>query len=323
VYLLVYVDDLLIATQTKERMARVKRELMDLFDIRDLGPASHFLGMTVSRDRSSRTLSVSQSTMARDIVSRFGMSDSRPRSIPFDVGLKLTPATDELELLDTSSLPFAEVVGSLLYIAVCTRPDLSYAVNTLARYMSKPTKLAWDAALSVLRYLHKTSDAALVFSASASGLLAFSDSDFAADMHTRRSITGYAFILNGGAISWSSKLQPTVAVSTAESEYMAASSTVKESIWIRCLLFTFDIHMLPVVIQTDNQAALALVKNPILSTQSKHIDVQIHFARERFLRGEVSFVYCPTANMAADFLTKSVPLGKHRYCAKALGLTSV
>lgn len=185
--------------------------------------------------------------------------------------------------------------------------------------MSKPTKAAWQAALSVLRYLNKTERMELCYGLNAAGLVGYSDSDHASDVSTRRSCTGYVFVLHGGAISWASKLQPTVAVSTAEAEYMAASAAVKEALWIRRLIAVFEPISGPVRIVTDNQAALSLTKNPIISPQSKHIDIQLHFARDRVLRGEVVFEYCPTAEMAADFLTKPVCLDKHKLCCTKVG----
>lgn len=122
-------------------------------------------------------------------------------------------------------------------------------------------------------------------------------------------------------MSWASKLQATVAVSTAEAEYMACSTAVKEALWLRRLISVFEPIEGPVLLRTDNQAALSLTKNPVMSAKSKHIDVQLHFAREHVLRGNVEFTYLPTAEMPADFLTKSVEKDKHKYCATAVGLT--
>jgi hypothetical protein len=318
-YLLVYVDDLLVAAKSLKIAVLVKEKLMDVFDIRDLGAAKLFLGMEITRNRKARTLSLSQAGYAASVLERFGMQDAKPRSIPLDLGLKLVPADSEDDMLDTAKYPYAEVVGSLLYAAGATRPDITHAVNTLSRYMSKPTKAAWQGALSVLRYLKKTDKMELCYGHYAAGLIGYSDSDHASDLSTRRSCTGYVFTLFGGAISWASKLQPTVAVSTAEAEYMAASAAVKEALWIRRLISVFEPVSGPVLIKTDNQAALALTKNPIISPQSKHIDIQLHFARDRVLRGEVVFEYCPTADMAADFLTKPVCLDKHKLCCAKVG----
>ena len=135
-------------------------------------------------------------------------------------------------------------------------------------------------------------------------LAAYSDASYASDVDTRRSTTGYAFLLNGSCISWSSRLQPTVAVSTAEAEYQAAAATVKEALWLRKLFCDLHLPSITAPIACDNQAALVLLKNPVVSMRSKHIDILYHFARERCARGEVTFTYCPTDRMLADILTK-------------------
>ena len=141
-------------------------------------------------------------------------------------------------------------------------------------------------------------------------LMGYSDADYAGDLDTRRSTTGYVFMLNGGVISWSSRLQPTVAASTAEAEYMAASQAVKEALWLRKLTSDLGGDLKTMQLYTDNQAALTLLKNPIASARSKHIDIIYHFARERVARKEVKFDYCPTAKMIADIMTKALPEGK-------------
>ena len=322
VYLLVYVDDMLVAAKTVRATVAVKVLVANLFDIRDLGPAAQFLGMVITRDRKNRTVTLSSAAYAAEILERFGMQDCRPRFTPIDKGVVLLPAKDSNDLLDTKRYPYAAVIGSLLYLSACTRPDLTCAVNYLARYMAKPTKVAWDAAMSVLRYLKRTERVELLFGKdSAVGLVGYCDADHATDVATRRSTTGYVFLLDGGAVSWASKLQVTVAVSTAEAEYMACSNAVKEALWLRRLISVFEPVDGPVQLRTDNQAALSLTKNPVMSAKSKHIDVQMHFAREHVLRGNVEFTYLPTAEMPADFLTKSVEKDKHRFCAVSVGLT--
>ena len=147
-------------------------------------------------------------------------------------------------------------------------------------------------------------------------LMGYSDADYAGDLDTRRSTTGYVFMLNGGVISWSSRLQPTVAASTAEAEYMAASQAVKEALWLRKLTTDLGGDLKTMQLYTDNQAALTLLKNPIASARSKHIDIIYHFARERVARKEVKFDYCPTAKMIADIMTKALAEGKFVACCK-------
>ena len=188
-----------------------------------------------------------------------------------------------------------------MYLSICTRPDISQAVGALARYMTKPTTTHWQAAKDVLRYLNGTSTYGITFGGSHSlDLTAYCDADYAGDLDTRRSTTGYVFILNGGAISWSSRLQPTVAASTTEAEYMAAAAAIKEALWLRTLLSNLHLNITTVNINADSQGAIKLLKNPVFSMRSKHIDVIYHFARERVIRKDITFSYIKTDHMVAD-----------------------
>jgi hypothetical protein len=317
VYVLVYVDDLLVAGKNLSDVNRVKQMLMETFDARDLGDAKYFLGMEIERDRSAGTLKLSQKKYAEEVVARFGMTDAKPASVPLSPAVKLTR---DGESLDLSVYPFREVIGSLMYLSVCTRPDISQSVGALARYMSDPKKQHWDAAKALLRYVKGTSCFGIRFGSGAQGLLGYCDADYAGDLDTRRSTTGYVFVLNGGAVSWSSRLQPTVAVSTAEAEYMSAASATKEALWLRKLFSAFGVDVSPVQMLCDNQAAIKLVKHPIASMRSKHIDVQHHFVRERCAMGQVVFEYCTTDEMVADCMTKSLPLAKLKQCCSGMGV---
>ncbi len=160
------------------------------------------------------------------------------------------------------------------------------------------------------RYLKGTVEHGIVYGGGGTALQGYSDADWGGDRVKRKSTTGYVFTLNGGAVSWSSKLQPTVAASTMEAEYMAAAAATREALWLRNVVSVFTGSVEQVLIWGDNQGALSLIKNPLLTERSKHIDVQHHFVRDRAERGEVKFEYCPTAQMVADMLTKALPEGK-------------
>ena len=207
-----------------------------------------------------------------------------------------------------------------MYLSICTRPDIAQAVGALARYMAQPTTAHWTAAKTVLRYLAGTADFGITFGSGTPGLDVYCDADYAGDIDTRRSTTAYVFNLNGGAITWASRLQPTVAASTTEAEYMAAAATVKEALWLRKLLRDLSLDITCITIKADSQSAIKLLKNPIVSNRSKHIDVVHHFARERVARNEVTFEYISTDNMVADSLTKPVPTTKFKFCRDSMGI---
>ena len=201
------------------------------------------------------------------------------------------------ELVDREEHHYSELVGSLLYLSVCTRPDVPQAVEVWARHMAKSSMEHWTAAKAVLRYIAGILSCGIPFRQTNTPVGGYSD--HAGDSDTRRSTTGFVFILHGGAISWSSRLQRTVAVSTTEAEYMASAQAVREALWLRKVLGDLGIKVGTMSSYTDSQGALKLLKHPISSIRSKHIDIKYHFARESVSRKEVCFEYCSTDDMVA------------------------
>ena len=317
-YLLVYVDDILIAAKTLSSVTKVKKQLMEAFDARDLGEAKFFLGMTIERDRSKRTIKLCQERAVTDLIAKFNLEDGKTKPIPLSNALTKDDGSNPL---DTDVHPYSSLVGALLYLSVCTRPDIAHAVGALSRYMTTPSNAHWTAAKGVLRYLAGTRDYGLHLGPDSPGIIGYCDSDYASDVDTRRSTTAYVFLFNGGAISWSSRRQQTVAASTTEAEYMAAAGAVKEALWLRKLLHDLRFPFSAIEIRADNQSAIKLLKNPVSSQRSKHIDVQYHFARERVARQEVRFEYERTDKMIADALTKIVPRAKLEFCRTAMGVS--
>ncbi|MGQ3285925.1 reverse transcriptase domain-containing protein, partial [Bosea sp. (in: a-proteobacteria)] len=261
VYLLVYVDDCLLCTQQGDTtgLAYVKQKLSSVFKLKDLGEARCFLGMQIVRDRAEGTILISQQKLIHELVTTHSMSNAHSKTLPMAAAVKLVR---EGEALDTSVHHYSALVGSLLYLSCCTRPDIAFSVGALARHMSAPTKQHWAAACTVLCYLKGTSEQGLLFGG-VTGLQGFTDADYAGDKDTARRTTGYLFTLNGGAISWTRRLQPTVAQSTAEAEYMAASSATKEALWLRKLMRDLQLEARCVQMSCDNQAALQLLHNPM------------------------------------------------------------
>jgi Reverse transcriptase (RNA-dependent DNA polymerase) len=322
IYLLVYVDDIIVAAKELAAVEWAKNKIKTVFEARDLGEAQIYLGMLIERDRARQSLKLSQERMTTQLLSKYQLLEAKSKSVPLNTAVKLTK--DDGDLLNKDKYGYSQLIGSLMYLAVCTRPDIAQAVGALAKYMTTPTTVHWSAATGVLRYLAGTKDYGLNFGQAGSNkeLLGYCDSDYAGDLDTRRSTTGYVFVLNGGAISWSSRRQQTVAASTTEAEYMAAAAATKEALWLRKLIYDLKRAVSTIIIRADNQGAIKLLKNPITSLRSKHIDVIYHFARERVARKEVAFDYVKTEHMIADNLTKPVPEGKHIFCRNGMGVSS-
>lgn len=317
-FIVVYVDDILIVTRGNVLANKTKERLTAAFNARDLGEATYYLGMNIIRDRVTRSIKITHEKMIIDLASKYDLKECKPRDIPMSLGTRLT--REDGDPLNTTLCSYPSLVGALLYLAVTTRPDIAFAVGALSRYMSCPTTVHWDVAKGVLRYLACKPDLGITYTGDDLVITGLCDSDYAADPDTRRSTTGYVFVLNGGAIAWSSKRQPTVAASTTEAEYMAAAAAVKEALWLRKLATALKIKTGPIGIYSDNQGAIKLLRNPISSLRSKHIDVVHHFARERVVRGEVVFKFVPTTNNVADALTKPLSCTKFDACCDGMGM---
>lgn len=208
-----------------------------------------------------------------------------------------------------------------MYAAVSTRPDISLSVGVLSRFMADPKEEHWLAAKGVVRYLAGTADKGIVYSAGSNRALhGYGDADHGGCEDTRRSTTGYVFLHAGGAISWSSKRQPTVSTSTGEAEYVAAGAATKEALWLRHLSRVLQLGADCVTLFADNQSAIMMINNPVVSARTKHIDIAHHFVRERVARGEVKFHHCRTEDMVADCLTKPLNGDAFNRCVGRMGM---
>lgn len=322
----VYVDDLLIVGQEKT-VLEVKRQLAARFTMSDMGRVQWLLGIEVKQHGSFFYLS--QRKYVEDMLERFGMSNCKPASTPLDAGagavlsVAMQPATEE-ERLEMQRVPYRSAVGSLMYLMVATRPDLAAAVGVVSRFMESPGVAHWQAVKRIFRYLRGTTDMALELGGCDDGgvvLQGFCDSDWGGDPDSRRSTTGYIFSLGTGSISWSSKRQATVALSSTEAEYVAASFATREVLWLRTLLEEIGCKQeRPTLVRSDNQGAIALVRNPVHHQRTKHIAIQHHFVREQFENAVVDFKYVATAQQAADILTKPLSRDKHWKCCEWMGV---
>lgn len=303
IILLLYVDDQLIFGKEEAEIQSTIQEIGKAFEITDMGPATFFLGVDILRAGSSITLS--QKRYTAQLLDQYHLELEklkRDASTPSE-----RPTAESGFSVSIDQGKYASLVGALLYLAVWTRPDISYAVGKLTRSIAAPTAQNWIEAVRVLRYLRSTPEDGITFSG-VGDVIGYCDADYASEP-SRKSISGMVFLFGGGAVSWKSKQQPTIALSTCEAEFMAMNLACREALWLRKLLPELGVSLgeAPVEILNDNVGALELSKNPILSNRSKHIDVIHMFARERVERREVSFLFVTSEENLADMFTKSVP----------------
>lgn len=329
VYLLLYVDDMLIASRDKSLISRLKVQLSNEFDMKDLGEAKKILGMEIHRDRQIGKLYLSQKKYIAKVLDRFSMNDSKSVSTPLASHFKLSedqcPKTED-QMEQMYNVPYSSAVGSLMYAMVCTRPDLAHAISVVSRYMHNPGKDHWNAVKWILRYLKGTSDLGLIFDtskASSEIIIGYVDSDYGGDLDHRKSLSSYIFTVCGCAVSWKSSLQSVAALSTTEAEYIAATEGVKEAIWLRGLVLELGLSQEVLPVFCDNQGAIDLTKNNRYHERTKHIDVKHHFIRDIVAAGEVVIHKIHTTENPADMLTKIIPLHKFKKCLSLIGLNSL
>lgn len=320
-WMVIYVDDLILASDSMQLLEEVKRALKSGFKMTDLGELKHFLGIQVAREREKRKIWLSQQHYITQILRKYGMQDCKSVKTPLDTSQKLQKTMqpkNEEEKQQMSAIPYRQAVGSLIYAMQGTRPDIAAAIGSVSQYMENPGMQHWTAVKRILRYLQGTRDLALWIGGEKP--LGYSDADWAGCLDTRRSTTGALWLI-GGAVSWQSKKQATTALSSTEAEYMALTAAAKDGIWLRALLQSLGRPVeSPLVILEDNQGAIALAKNPVSHARSKHIDVRYHFIREALERGEIKLEYCSTADMAADVLTKALSAQKVMEFREKMGL---
>ncbi|KAI3780212.1 hypothetical protein L2E82_10183 [Cichorium intybus] len=325
IYLLLYVDDMLIAAKDMKEIQKLKDQLKADFEMKDLGAAKKILGMEIVRDRKSRILHLSQKGYIEKVLRRFNMHEAKPVNTPFAAHFKLSSAlspTTETDMEYMARVPYSSAVGSLMYAMICTRPDLAYVVSMVSRYMANPGREHWKAVQWILRYLRGTSSMCLRYGQSNTGVVGYVDSDFGKDLDKRRSITGYVFTLNGCAISWKAQLQSTVALSSTEAEYMAITEAVKEDIWLKGLFREFDGRIKVTTVFCDNQSAIFLSKDQMFHDRTKHTDIRYHFVRDIIEKGDCVIEKIDTNYNPADVLTKSLPISKFKLCLDLMGLLS-
>ncbi|RVW34206.1 Retrovirus-related Pol polyprotein from transposon TNT 1-94 [Vitis vinifera] len=325
VILLLYVDDILIVGRNVSRIDNLKKQLSKSFAMKDLGPVKRILGIRIERDRASKKLCMLQEQYIERMLVRFNMGKAKVVSSPLASHFKLSsrhsPSTDK-EKEDMRRVPYASAVGSLMYAMVCTRPDIAYAVGVVSRFLSNPGRHHWEAVKWIMRYLRGTSKLKLTFGSGKPIFVGYTDSDMTGDVDNRRSTSGYLMTFSGGAVSWQSRLQKCVALSTTEAEYIAAAEACKELLWMKCFMQELGFKQQRYVVYCDNQSAIHLSKNSTYHARSKHIDVRYHSMRDALNDNLFEIEKIHTDNNGSDMLTKTLPREKLGVCCSIAGMIS-
>lgn len=267
-----------------------------------IGSLDSFLGMQVER-KEDGSIFVHQEAYTNNILHRFNMMDSNPVKTPSE---KLTRDKDDSML--EKKIPYRQAVGSLLYLAMTTRPDVSYAVSAVSEVLDCPKECDWTALKRIFKYLKGTTRHGLLYKGSEPlELKCFTDSDYANDQDIRRSRSGFVSTFGGAAVTWMSRKQPVVALSTTEAEYVAACEGAKEVVWLYRLLNEITSESIKPVLLVDNLSTIKLIRNPEFHRRTKHIEVRFHFVREKVISGEIQLEHVPSKRQLADMFTKSLP----------------
>jgi hypothetical protein len=324
----VWVDDFMLFASSDRVMGVLKGDLSDTFDVTDLGESSRIVGIEIGQRADSIT--ISQPLYVDSILRKYKMEDANPVSTPLDPNGKLQVNKDGRE--PNRSNDYASLIGSLQYLAIATRPDIAYAVNRLAAYTANPSFEHYGAAKRILRYVKGTRNYGITYHAHATRHVGpndsnlyygFSDAAFA-NSDDKRSISGYVYLSNGGAISWGSKRQTTIALSTTEAEYVAISEAAREAMWLRYLYGEMGfVQKEPILLLGDNDGSISMAKNPQFHKRTKHVDIRWHWVRDLVKDGLMNVVDCRDPEQTADILTKQVPRAKFSRHVNELGLSDV
>lgn len=320
IYILVYVDDIIVASSSPKATAALLKDLQKDFVLKDLGDLHYFLGIEVRR--SNDGLVLSQGRYATDVLSRTGMDKAKSVDTPLAVSEKLR-LTDGSALGPEDATRYRSVVGALQYLTL-TRPNISFSVNKVCQYLHAPTTTHWSAVKRILRYVSGTKNYGLKIRRSQSMMIsAFSDADWAGCLDDRRSTGGFAVFLGGNLVSWTTRKQATVSRSSTEAEYKALANATAEMMWVQKLLTELKVtHPRAARLWCDNMGAKYLSANPVFHARTKHIEIDFHFVRERVAQKLLDIRFINSGDQLADGFTKAITAAKLRQFRTNLNLVS-
>lgn len=322
--LALYVDDGLVAGQFENKVFELLAKLKEKFKTTD-SEAKCYLGIEIDYNTEAKKIRIHQSAYVRNLLQRFKMDESNPVSTSSEANIVLRRNEDkDRNVKESADVPYRQIIGSLMYLAVGTRPDISFVISNLSQFLENPSYNHWKAAKRVLRYLQGTIELGLVYdggSKQQNTLIAYSDADFATCVDTRKSMSGVVLMLNGGPVVWSTRKQGIVATSTTDAEYVAAHDATKEVVWTRGLLEEIGIpQKLPTILNCDNAAATKLITNSTFHRRTKHIDVKFHYVRQAYKEGKVEIQHVASEDQLADIFTKPLTREKYTTNRNSLGM---
>jgi len=315
---MIYIDDSGFMGNNATLVKEKKKAFMGIWECHDLGKLKEFLGITIRR--SGRKIILDQKAYLAKVLDRFGMTNAVTANTPLPHGY--TPVAHTGNPDPTLRTQYQAIIGSLLYLMLGTRPDIAFAVIKLLQFSANSSKEHYERAKYICRYLAGTKDYTMVFDGNTNeGLIAHSDSDWAVDINNCRSITGYFFKLAGLSVSWLSRAQKTIALSSTEAEYMAISDCFRQAMWMTNLFGEIGFHISPITICGDNQGSIFIGSNPVQEKRTKHIDICYHYIHECIEDNKVSVVFVPGNDNPADMFTKNLDHLKFVKFREQLGLT--
>ena len=321
IILILYVNDLLLLGEDLSKINNVKRQLGKLYQMKDLGPASSYLGIQITRDQNTHSIGINQQAYLENALKRFELHDANSTKTPLPAGIHLEKSEEPIAL--NSKTYYQQIIGTLIYATIGTRPDIAFVAMRLSRFNNNPTEEHIKYAKDILRYLKGTKELKIKYDgASDARLTGYSDSDWGENRDDRHSTSGHVFLMANGAISWASQQQKTVTLLVGEAEYMELASTGRQAAWLKSFSgeIGFPIEG-PIPLCSDNQAAIFLTINPAVERRTKHINIRHHYIWEQYEEKVIEPYHVAGEENPADLFTKSLPVVKVEKFRSKIGLS--